>query len=284
MHRTCARASLLALAGLLFFLASTASAQNIQKASISATGILTVTGTGFGLNPGTVLVGGSSTGVLVTTWTPTQVVATLSSIPPAGTYELKLRRGDDFLAEFDLAIGAIGPVGPPGPVGPTGPTGLTGLTGAQGPQGNAGATGPTGSKGDTGATGATGPTGNKGDTGPAGPTGTTGPTGPSGPASLNALEGTACRGTFAGVVHVMYDPTGVIGLVCVEQIAGSIAALGVDHLIVGALTVTVNASTAITLNGAAASVADLKVGDTVVVLVSPQAGGTLLARVITATM
>jgi IPT/TIG domain len=110
---------------------------------------LTINGANFGPVKPVVRVNGSP--LVVVSWSPTHIVATLPALAP-GTYLLTVIRGsrrgdrddDDAtrLGTFDLTIGAVGPQGPIGATGATGPQGPQGMAGPQGPQGPTGATGP----------------------------------------------------------------------------------------------------------------------------------------------
>jgi hypothetical protein len=100
--------------------------------------------------------------VKVLSVTPTQVRATLQTLP-VGTYRVAVKqgRGGD-TARFVVAIGGgtgSGPQGPQGPQGPAGPAGAMGPAGPRGLQGLQGIQGIQGPKGDTGVQGPAGPAG-----------------------------------------------------------------------------------------------------------------------------
>jgi hypothetical protein len=182
-------------------------AGNVTILSASVQGSdLVINGTGFGTRAPTVLLGG--TALVVSSNSPTKIVAKLPAGLPAATYELRLVFGSkkedgkkddqERSASFDVTIGATGGQGATGPTGPAGPTGATGATGPAGAAGSAGATGATGASGAAGAagaTGASGPAGAAGATGASGATGAngaagaTGATGPQGPAGQNGSPG-----------------------------------------------------------------------------------------------
>jgi Collagen triple helix repeat (20 copies)/IPT/TIG domain len=114
---------------------------------------VTLTGTNF--EPGkakpTVLFNGAA--LTVTSFTNTQVVATLPTGLTPGTFNLTLTNSAGNSVEFDLSYGAIGPQGPVGPAGSTGAQGPGGPTGPAGPQGPRGLTGAPGAPGPAGANG-----------------------------------------------------------------------------------------------------------------------------------
>jgi hypothetical protein len=167
--------------------------------------VLTISGHNFGDQPPVVSL--DSVPLVVTSATPTQVLA---SLPPGllpGSYRLTLARrtpvgdGQDGhhstpnVDVFDVTLGAVGPVGPKGDKGDMGNVGPQGLPGAPGPPGAKGDPGPQGiqgpkgspgPKGDPGPAGLAGPQGPKGDPGPAGPPGPPGPPGPAGSGGLPA--------------------------------------------------------------------------------------------------
>ena len=69
----------------------------------------------------------------------TQIVATLPTDTPAGTFRLTVKDSSGDSSNFDLTYGATGPQRP---VGPQGATGAKGPAGQQGVAGPAGPTGP----------------------------------------------------------------------------------------------------------------------------------------------
>jgi hypothetical protein len=186
-------------------------AGNVTILSASVQGSdLVINGSGFGTRAPTVLLGG--TALVVSSNSPTKIVAKLPAGLPAATYELRLvfssnskkedgkkedgrKEDQERSASFDVTIGATGAQGATGSTGPTGPAGATGATGPAGAAGSAGAMGATGASGPAGATGASGPAGATGDTGATGATGAngaagaTGATGPQGPAGQNGAPG-----------------------------------------------------------------------------------------------
>ena len=167
------------------------------------TGLITVVGSGFGANPGTVAIGNA--GLTVSSWATGQIVAKLPTSIVPGSYLLTVtpRRGSP--ATLDVTLGTAGPAGPQGPAGPTGLTGLTGTVGPAGPTGPTGLTGLTGPVGPAGPTGATGPTGPIGPAGPTGLTGPSGATGPTGPIGPAGAPGT----TVSGLENIAYGSLGM---------------------------------------------------------------------------
>jgi hypothetical protein len=79
-----------------------------------------------------------------------QIVATLPSDVPAGTFTITVTATGGASTVFDMSYGAEGPQGPIGPPGaagakgPAGPQGVTGTQGPAGPQGSQGVVGPAG--------------------------------------------------------------------------------------------------------------------------------------------
>lgn len=144
--------ALLLFAPLLALAAS--SVPVVQSAFINyLTNQVTLTGSNFepSKTGPTVLFDG--TALAVTSFSNSQVVATLPSGVSPGTFNLTVTNSSGNNVVFDLTYGAIGPQGPAGPAGPTG---------VQGPAGPIGATGPQGPRGLTGAPGAPGPAGSNG--------------------------------------------------------------------------------------------------------------------------
>lgn len=145
------------IAAFLFFaplLATAASVPVVQSGTINyLTNAITLKGTNF--QPGkaapTVLFNGS--GLTLTSFSSTQIVATLPSGLTPGTFDLTVTNSAGNSVVFDMTYGAIGPQGPAGPAGPTGSQGLAGATGATGPQGPRGLTGAPGAPGPAGANG-----------------------------------------------------------------------------------------------------------------------------------
>jgi hypothetical protein len=145
---------ILALAVLLFaplIAVSASAAPTVQSGVINyLTNQVTLTGTNF--EPGkvkpTIVFNGAT--LTVTSFSNTQVVATLPTGITPGTFNLTLTNSAGNSVEFDMTYGAIGPQGPAGAAGPTGT------------QGPAGPAGPGGPRGITGAPGAPGPAGANG--------------------------------------------------------------------------------------------------------------------------
>jgi hypothetical protein len=126
----------------------------VQSGTINyLTNVITLSGSNFepGKTGPAVLFNGAA--LTVTSFSNTQVVATLPSGLAPGTFDLTLTNSSGNSVVFDMNYGAIGPQGPAGPPGPTG---------SQGPIGPLGATGPQGPRGITGAPGAPGPAGANG--------------------------------------------------------------------------------------------------------------------------
>lgn len=114
---------------------------------------ITLVGSSFepGKTAPTVLFNGQA--LTVTSFSNTQIVATLPSALPPGTFNLTVTNSSGNSVVFDMTYGATGPQGPVGAAGPIGPQGLTGATGATGPQGPRGLTGAPGAPGPAGANG-----------------------------------------------------------------------------------------------------------------------------------
>jgi hypothetical protein len=122
---------------------------------------ITISGQNFGTTSPSVLL--DSTVLSVVNHTATSIVATLSPIPPAGSYLLDVAIGpsqNDFDL-FDITIGTQGPQGIQGIQGVQGQTGPQGSQGPQGSLGPQGSQGPQGTQGPAGvgSTGAQGPAG-----------------------------------------------------------------------------------------------------------------------------
>ena len=114
---------------------------------------ITLVGSSFepGKTAPTVLFNGQA--LTLTSFSNTQIVATLPSALPPGTFNLTVTNSSGNSVVFDMTYGATGPQGPIGEAGPIGPQGLTGATGATGPQGPRGLTGAPGAPGPAGANG-----------------------------------------------------------------------------------------------------------------------------------
>jgi hypothetical protein len=145
------RIMLATLLVLVPWFANAASTPVVNSGTINyLTNQITLTGSGF--QPAkakpTVLFDGA--GLTLSTFSNTQIVATLPAATPAGSFSLTVTNSAGNSAVFDMTYGATGLQGPAGPAG------------AQGPIGPAGATGPQGPRGITGAPGAPGPAGANG--------------------------------------------------------------------------------------------------------------------------
>jgi hypothetical protein len=198
VHRSFVTAGVLAA---VLMLPGKANAQTIQKASANGT-TLTIQGTNFGANKPTITLGGGAPFV-VTSWSATQVIATMPAGLLPGSYALRLVRANGGSDIFDMTVGAVGPAGPTGPTGLAGPQGVPGLNGPPGPAGPTGPQGlqgPPGIAGANGVAGAAGPQGPPGATGAVGPPGSAGPTGPQGPSGAGIVSdanGNTAGGTWA---------------------------------------------------------------------------------------
>jgi hypothetical protein len=133
----------------------------ISASADSALTQLTIVGSGFSPSNSTPTVSLGNVSLSLASFTDTQIVATLPTNEPAGSYSLSVTEtfGGLKTTTFGVTIGAVGPAGPQGPIGPQG------ATGAQGPAGPAGATGAQGPTGPTGPSGALTFTGHGGDDG-----------------------------------------------------------------------------------------------------------------------
>ena len=144
--------ALLLFAPLLAVAASSAPA--VQSGIINyLTNAITLTGSNFepGKTKPTVLFNGAA--LTVTSFSNTQIVATLPAGSRPGTFNLTVTNSSGNSVEFDMTYGAIGPQGPAGPAGPTGAKEPAGPTGPAGPQGPRGITGAPGAPGPAGANG-----------------------------------------------------------------------------------------------------------------------------------
>jgi len=110
-------------------------------------GTLTLNGANFGASAPMVTLGGFAGPLVLTSATPTHVVATLPAGVAPGSYLVTLTPPLGVAEEFWVTLGAQGAVGPQGPQGIPGPPGATGATGATG---STGATGPAGADGVSG--------------------------------------------------------------------------------------------------------------------------------------
>jgi Collagen triple helix repeat (20 copies) len=177
-------------ATILLTLARPCQAQNNVQAIKSATADyvhnkITIVGGNFGSGSPTVALGGATLTVVSYDPGSQQIVATLPSGLPAGSYLLTVARAGNDILSFNVTLGATGPQGP---AGPSGPKGDTGIVGAIGPQGPTGPVGPSGQPGPSGEKGSQGP---KGDLGPQGVAGPVGPTGPQGLQGVAGPQGSA---------------------------------------------------------------------------------------------
>ena len=121
-----------------------------------STNQIMLTGSGFQPNKAQPTVAFNGSALTVSTFSNTQVTATLPAGLTPGTFDLTVTNSQGNSVDFNMTYGATGPQGPAGPAGPTGPQGPAGLSGATG------ATGATGPRGLTGAPGAPGPAGASG--------------------------------------------------------------------------------------------------------------------------
>jgi len=147
------------LAAVLFFtpLFAVAAVPVVNSGTINyQTNQITLTGTGFEPAKTKPTVAFNGVALTVTTFSNTQVVATLPAGMTAGTFNLVLTNSQGSAVDFNMNYGATGPQGPAGPAGPAG------AQGPAGPAGATGATGATGPRGLTGAPGAPGPAGENG--------------------------------------------------------------------------------------------------------------------------
>jgi len=117
---------------------------------------ITLIGSGFEPAKAKPTVTFNGTALTVSTFSNTQVVATLPASLTPGTFDLTVTNSQGNAVDFNMTYGATGPQGP------AGPTGSTGAAGPQGPAGPAGATGATGPRGAAGAAGAPGAPGTNG--------------------------------------------------------------------------------------------------------------------------
>ncbi len=121
-----------------------------------STNQIMLTGSGFEPNKTKPTIAFNGSTLTVSTFSNTQVTATLPTGLTPGTLDLTVTNSQGNSVVFNMTYGATGPQGPAGPAGPTGPQGPAGLSGA------IGATGASGPRGLTGAPGAPGPAGTNG--------------------------------------------------------------------------------------------------------------------------
>ncbi len=121
-----------------------------------STNQIMLTGSGFQPNKTKPTVAFNGSALTVSTFSNTQVTATLPTGLAPGTFDLTVANSQGNSVNFNMTYGATGAQGPAGPAGPTGPQGPAGLSGPTG------ATGTTGPRGLTGAPGAPGPAGTNG--------------------------------------------------------------------------------------------------------------------------
>lgn len=146
MHRNALM--LLLLASPLLALASTP-AVNSGIVNYS-TNVVTLNGSGFQPAKAKPTISFNGASLPVTTFSDTQVVATLPTGLTSGTFDLKVTNSQGNSVDFNMSYGATGLQGPAGPAGPQGPAGATGAAGAQGPRGITGAPGAPGPAGANG--------------------------------------------------------------------------------------------------------------------------------------
>lgn len=111
---------------------------------------VTLEGSGFAPSTFTPALLFNGAAIAVSSFSDTQIVATLPAGIAAGTFNLTVTNSSGISTVFDMTYGAIGPQGPAGPAGPVGvmgPQGPMGPAGPQGLQGPVGATGPAGANG-----------------------------------------------------------------------------------------------------------------------------------------
>ncbi|HEY6491384.1 MAG TPA: IPT/TIG domain-containing protein [Terracidiphilus sp.] len=118
-----------------------------------STSQIMLTGSGFEPNKTKPTVAFNGSALTVSTFSNTEVTATLPTGLAPGTFDLTVTNSEGNSVNFNMTYGATGAQGPAGPAGPQGPAGLSGATGA---------TGATGPRGLTGAPGAPGPAGTNG--------------------------------------------------------------------------------------------------------------------------
>jgi hypothetical protein len=118
-----------------------------------STSQITLTGSGFEPNKAKPTVAFNGSALTISTFSNTQVVATLPTGLTPGTFDLTVTNSQGNSVDFNMTYGATGPQGPAGPAGPQGPAGLSGATGATGAPGPRGLTGAPGAPGPAGANG-----------------------------------------------------------------------------------------------------------------------------------
>jgi hypothetical protein len=121
-----------------------------------STNQIMLTGSGFEPNKTKPTVAFNGSALTVSTFSNTQVTATLPAGLTPGTFDLTVTNSQGNSVAFNMTYGATGPQGPAGPAGPTGPQGPAGLSGSTG------APGASGPRGLTVAPGAPGPAGANG--------------------------------------------------------------------------------------------------------------------------
>ena len=103
---------------------------------------ITLTGSSFEpAKAGAPILRFNGSALTVTSYSDTQVVATLPQNVPPGTFNLSVTNSSGNSVVFDMTYGPVGPQGPMGPAGSPGPQGLMGNPGPQGPAGPAGPAG-----------------------------------------------------------------------------------------------------------------------------------------------
>ena len=102
---------------------------------------ITLTGTGFEPAKAKPTVSFNGIALTVSTFSNTQIVATLPAAMVPGTFDLTVTNSQGNTVDFNMTYGAAGPQGPAGPAGATGATGPRGAAGAAGAPGAAGTNG-----------------------------------------------------------------------------------------------------------------------------------------------
>jgi hypothetical protein len=112
-----------------------------------STSQIMLSGTGFEPNKTKPTVAFNGSALTISTFSNTQVVATLPTGLTPGTFDLTVTNSQGNSVDFNMTYGATGPQGPAGPAGLAGATGATGATGPRGLTGAPGAPGPAGANG-----------------------------------------------------------------------------------------------------------------------------------------
>lgn len=111
---------------------------------------ITLTGTGFEPARTKPIVTFNGVALTVSTFSNTQIVASLPVGLTPGTFDLTVTNSTGGTVDFNMTYGATGAQGPMGPVGAQGPAGPAGTAGATGPRGAAGVAGAPGAAGTNG--------------------------------------------------------------------------------------------------------------------------------------